>query len=80
MNKFEISPDKLRPDPNNLNWTIPKTYGVWELPQDSSGKRYRFGNYPVRGKELEREHKNAELIALYTTRNQAMEYAHDLNS
>ena len=79
MNRFEISPDRVRPDPNNPNWTIPRTYGVWELTQRSTGKRYRFGNYPVRGNELERDYKNAKLIALFTSRDQAKEYAHSLN-
>ena len=56
MKEFEFLPENVRPDPNNPNWTIPKTYGVWGLPQNSTGKKYRFGNYPVRGKELVREY------------------------
>ena len=79
MKEFEILPEDVRLDPNNPKWTIPKTYGVWCLPQNSTGKRYRFGNYPVRGKELARDYRKAKLVALYTSRNQAKEYAHSLN-
>jgi hypothetical protein len=66
MNSKEISPNQVRRDPKNPNWTIPRTYGVWELPDGSGGKRYRYGNYPVRGTELERDYKAAKLLsALY---------------
>jgi hypothetical protein len=80
MNKFEISPKNTKPDPNNRNWTVPRTYGVWELSQGLAGKRYRFGNYPVRGVELKRDYKKAELVALFTLRNRAKEYADELNA
>ena len=79
MKEFEILPEDVRLDPNNPNLTIPKTYGVWCLPQKSTGNRYRFGNYPVRGKELARDYRKAELVALYTSRNQAKECANSLN-
>ena len=79
MNKHEISSDEIRPDPNNPNWTIPRTYGVWELRATSTGNRYRYGNYPVRGVELASEHGTAKLIFLYTNRAAAKSYADSLN-
>jgi len=77
--RLEILPADTRPDPGKPGWTIPRTYGVWELPESSSGKRYRFGNYPVRGKELEREFGEVSLVKLYTARLAAKENAGKLN-
>lgn len=79
MTKLSVSPDSIRSDPNNPNWTIPRTYGVWELSANINSKRYRYGNYPVRGKELEQEFIKAKLVALYASRNHAKEHADELN-
>ena len=75
----EISPDRTRPDPNNPVKTIPKTYGVWDIGPGSSGKRYRFGNNPVRGTELARDYGRAKLLVLYTNRAAAKSQADSLN-
>jgi hypothetical protein len=75
----EISPDRTRPDPNNPGKTIPKTYGVWDIGPGSSGKRFRYGNNPVRGAELARDHGRAKLVALYTNRAAAKSQADSLN-
>lgn len=79
MGDQSISPDHTRPDPDNSNWTIPRTYGVWELKPGSDGARYRYGNNPVRGVELARDYGSATLIALYTTRLAAKSHADALN-
>ncbi len=79
MKDFQISPDSVRSEPSNPNWTTPRTFGVWELPPGSRGKRYRFGNNPVRGVELAHEYNRAILIALYRSREQARKYADTLN-
>lgn len=75
----EISPDSVRIDTNNPNWTIPRTYGVWRLSGKYRGQEFRFGNYPVRGKELVREYGAAKLLALYKTREEAEEHTRRLN-
>ena len=77
--KFEIRPDQTRPDPNNPGKTIPKTFGVWDIGSRSSGKRYRYGNHPVRGSELMLEFGRAQLIGLCTNRTAAKSMADSLN-
>ena len=79
MSDYKITPSNTRADPSNPNWTKPRTFGVWELPPGSGGKRYRFGNYPVRGKELVHEYGAAKLIELYTSRLAARSHAAKLN-
>lgn len=79
MNNYEISPDETRTDPTNPKWTVPRTYGVWELRASSTGNRFRYGNYPVRGVELESEYGAAKLVSLYTNRAAAKSHADSLN-
>ena len=79
MKDFQIHPESVRNDPNNPGLTTPRTYGVWELPEGANGKTFRFGNNPVRGDELKRECGKAKLVALYPSRDKAIEHAHDLN-
>lgn len=79
MKDFQVHPEGIRSDPSNPGLTIPKTFGVWELPKGASEKIFRIGNNPVRGNELTREYGKAKLVALYTSRDQAVEYAHHLN-
>ena len=75
----EISPDRTRPDPSSPGKTIPRTYGVWDIGSGSSGRRYRYGNNPVRGTELARDCGRAKLVALYRTRAVAKSQADSLN-
>ncbi|GAA3952558.1 hypothetical protein [Allohahella marinimesophila] len=63
----EIDPRTVRPDPSNANWTTPRTYGVYAVTRDGAAD-IRFGNHPVRQRELEREFGAATLIALYNDR------------
>lgn len=79
MHPEQVSPSQLRPHPQNPNWTMPRSWGVWELPQRATGKRYRFGNNPVREKELTAEFGKVTLVALYTDRLAAMSHAAQLN-
>jgi len=79
MNGHEISKSSVRIDPINSNLTIPRSYGVWELPSGSSGKKYRYGNNPVRGVELANEFKSAKLLFLYKERLSAKDTADVLN-
>ncbi len=59
--------------------TIPLTFGVWELVIRTRGKRYRYGNNPVRATELAREYGKAavKLVDLYTDRGAAKSCAED---
>jgi len=66
-------------DPGNPNWTKPKSWGVWELPINPLGKKFRIGNNPIRGKELVNEFGSAKFIALFNNREAAEEHAAKLN-
>ena len=74
-----VNLEKVRIDPHNKNWTIPKTWGVWELEANEKSKKYRKGNYPIRGKELVRDYGSAKLIVLYKNENSAFEHTKMLN-
>lgn len=79
MREHKIEETELIPDPENSNWTKPKSYGVWMLPSESSGKKYRYGNNPIRGIELIREFGSAQRLTLYTSREAAKKHADELN-
>ena len=79
MKRNQITPSDVKSDPSNPNWTIPRSYGVWRLPSMSTGKQYRYGNYPVRERELINEFGTADLITLYLNRNDAFEHTNRLN-
>ncbi len=75
-----LSKNDLRPDPNNHNWTIPRSYGVWVVPSNGKSKRFRFGNNPVRKWELEREFNECEQVGpLLESREAAKTKANSLN-
>ena len=80
MNKDQISPQEVVLDPSNKNWTTPRSYGVWELPNSAGGKKFRYGNNPIREKELSREFGSVKLIALYLTRGNAIKHTKQLNN
>jgi hypothetical protein len=79
MNKYEVTPSDVKPHPSNPNWTMPKSWGVWQLPEGASGRRYRMGNNPIRETELINEFGSIQLIALYTSRDAAKNHRDDLN-
>ena len=62
-----IDPASVRPDPNNPNWTIPRSWGVYEVA-NYAASQFRFGNHPVRERELRREFSRVTLLALYEER------------
>jgi hypothetical protein len=73
----EISPRQVRPDGP---LTHPRSYGVYSLPSSAGAtRRYRFGNYPVRLLELEREYGSCKLEHLFLSRSDAMAKAASLN-
>jgi len=66
--KKSVNPKNYKIDPSNSNWTKPRTWGTFLISDKTIGankKRYRFGNYPVRMKELQKEYSSVELIALF---------------
>jgi hypothetical protein len=64
-----ISPASVRPD----GWlTSPRSYGVYRIPSSAGSTRsFRFGNHPVRQRELEREFGSCKLEYLFTDREDA---------
>ena len=70
----DIQPDGL--------YTIPRTYGVYELSRSiSNTKRFRFGNHPVRFNELKKEFGVCTIYGniLYINRDDAKNRANLLN-
>lgn len=66
-------------DGENKNYTIPRTYGVYEIPTTDS-RRFRFGNHPVRENELSREFGGVKRTAVFLDREDARDFAKLLNS
>jgi hypothetical protein len=62
--------------------TSPRSFGVYCLSKSSlgcTGRKFRFGNHPVRMNELEREFEKVELEGLFLDREDAQQYASLLN-
>jgi len=74
-----IPPELTIPDPNNPDWTIPRTWGVWDIGPKRGARRFRYGNYPVRGNELAQDYGSARLVVLFTDRTTARNEAVSLN-
>jgi hypothetical protein len=61
--------------------TKPRTWGVYELPDSRRrGRKFRFGNHPIRQQELQRAFGTARLVAIYGKRDLADALARELNS
>jgi hypothetical protein len=72
-----VSPDIVKA--NGL-LTVPRSYGVYELPGNAgSTKRFRYGNHPIRMRELEAEFSKCTLRFLFLTRETAVAMASILN-
>jgi len=59
-----VDPKHYKADPENRNWTTPRTYGTFSIPDKFAygrKRKYRFGNYPVRFKELKRHYRFGEI-------------------
>ena len=76
----KFSEQDLKKHPTNPSWTMPKSFGVWELPEGTKGKKYRWGNYPGKGLELDREFGANKRIALYASRKKAKAHTEELNN
>lgn len=63
------------------NYTSPRSYGVYRVNDAQvTGRRFRFGNHPVRLYELDREYSSCEVIGLFLQREDAKRLADSLNS
>ena len=72
-----ISLENVRP---NGPLTAPRSYGVYELCDHvGSTKRFRFGNHPIRMRELEAEFTKCTLSLLFLTSETAAAMASLLN-
>jgi len=61
--------------------TSPRSYGVYHLPQKAGAtRRFRFGNHPIRMRELEQEFGSCKLEHLFLSRAEAMQVAAALNA
>ena len=74
-----ISEITVRIDTENKNYTIPRSYGVYEIPIVTNTKRFRYGNHPIREIELIREFENIKRIGLFFDRENAISLARSLN-
>lgn len=64
-------------------YTTPRTWGVYEITPshgDGATRRFRFGNHPIRQRELESEFSGAAIVALFHERAFAEELARLLNN
>ena len=60
---------RVRPDGH---LTTPRSYGVYLLPvAHGSTRRVRYGNHPVRQRELEAQYGSARLLHLFFSRQDA---------
>ncbi len=56
--------------------TLPRSFGVYRVTgARKSGRTYRFGNHPVRMRELIAEYGGASLVAVFLERHLAEELA-----
>jgi hypothetical protein len=71
----------VRRDGHNPNYTVPRTFGVYEIHGRKRGasRRFRFGNHPVRKIELEREFGRVSTLALFESRDDAKSYSDHCN-
>lgn len=71
-----ISPSSVKADGQ---LTYPRTYGVYRIPTSAaSTRRFRFGNHPIRQRELENEFGSCHLEYLFIDRDDAKAVAKDL--
>ena len=69
-----VNPKHYPVDSQYPDWTTPRTWGTYSIPDKFTygrKRKYRYGNYPVRMKELENDFDSAELIALFENRDDA---------
>ena len=59
--------------------TSPRSYGVFRVKDASTSRKFRFGNYPVRMRELEQEFGACVLMYLFLNRDDAQNLASLLN-
>jgi hypothetical protein len=60
--------------------TIPRTWGTYDLGASAGGRRFRYGNHPIRMTELLREQGECSLVALFYAQQDASRLAALLNS
>jgi len=73
-----VNPKHYQVDPDNAQWTKPGTWGTYIIPDEfvyGRKRKYRYGNYPVRMKELERDYGSVKLEALFENRDDAKSLA-----
>ena len=51
--------------------TLPRTWGVYELVRPGGTRTFRFGNHPIRMRELEAEFREVRLRYVFRNREDA---------
>jgi hypothetical protein len=74
-----VIPSALRP---NGALTIPPSWGVYRITPDhqTTTRRFRYGNHPIRQLELHNEFGSVRAVAVFTARALAAELASLLNA
>lgn len=75
-----ISEQSIQIDPKNKNYTIPRTFGVYEISNSKNCKKFRYGNHPVREIELMHEFGKVIKCVLFLDRDDAKSLSDYLNS
>jgi hypothetical protein len=75
-----ISENSVRINSNNKNYTILRTFGVYEVATTNNSKKFRSGNHPVREDELIREFGSVVRRGLFLHREDAKALSDYLNS
>lgn len=77
LRRRAVLPNSVRP---NGPLTIPRSYGVYRVHAPGASRAFRFGNHPVRARELEQEFGRCSLEALFLSRKDAVALAGFLNA
>jgi len=78
--KHAVRPETLQADGH---LTAPRSWGVYAIeppPGHTSSLLYRIGNHPVRQRELEAEFGSTRRVALFLSRQQAVDLQRVLNA
>ncbi|MDR2838258.1 MAG: hypothetical protein LBV49_06760 [Azonexus sp.] len=59
--------------------TFPRTWGTYELTNAGQSRRFRYGNHPIRQKELAQEFGACKVVATFYSQDEAHELANLLN-
>lgn len=65
---------------SKTGYTLPRTWGTYELSASGQTRRFRYGNHPVRMTELIHEFGACKVVATFYSQDEARALAQLLNS